>query len=132
MQFYNLARLVLRVMRPGCPPASPRRISMQTVQPNPFTRDDTMLGVCQAIGDDLGFNPTILRAAFAIPLMWNPAMAAGIYLALGVAVLISRLLVREPRVAKAPVPAMDENGEAAPQPLQADNETVAEMLAVAA
>ena len=102
---------------------------MQTVQPNPFTRDDTMLGVCQAIGDDLGFNPTILRAAFAIPLVWSPMMAAGIYLALGLAVLVSRLIVREPRQAKA---AIAEVTETAPQPLHADNETVADMLAVAA
>jgi phage shock protein C len=105
---------------------------MQTVQPNPFTRDDTMLGVCQAIGDDLGFNPTILRAAFAIPLVWSPLMAAGIYLALGAAVLVSRLVVREPRQAKAPATTIAENTEAAPQPLHADNESVADMLAVAA
>jgi phage shock protein PspC (stress-responsive transcriptional regulator) len=89
-----------------------------------------MLGVCQAIGDDLGFNPTILRAAFAIPLVWSPMIAAGIYLALGLAVLISRLLVREPRRADAPATAIEE--KAAPQPLHADNETVADILAVAA
>ena len=83
-----------------------------------------MLGVCQAIGDDLGFNPTILRAAFAIPLVWSPLMAVGIYLALGLAVLVSRLVVREPRRAKAPVSAIAENTEAAPQPLHADNEAL--------
>ena len=103
---------------------------MQTVQPNPFTRDDTMLGVCQAIGDDLGFNPTILRAAFAIPLVWSPMIAAGIYLALGLAVLVSRLVIPEPRRAKAATAEVIE--EKAPQPLHADNETVADMLAVAA
>ena len=103
---------------------------MQSVQPNPFTRDDTMLGVCQAIGDDLGFNPTILRAAFAVPVLWNPMIAVGIYLALGLAVLVSRLIVREPRRAKAiGVPAAE---AAAAQPPHADNETVADMLAVAA
>jgi phage shock protein C len=103
---------------------------MQTVQPNPFTRDDTMLGVCQAIGDDLGFNPTLLRAAFAIPLIWSPMIAVGVYVALGLAVLVSRLVVREPRPARAPAAAIEE--KAAPQPLSADNETVADMLAVAA
>jgi phage shock protein PspC (stress-responsive transcriptional regulator) len=105
---------------------------MQTVQPNPFTRDDTMLGVCQAIGDDLGFNPAILRVAFAIPLLWNPMIAVGIYLGLGAAVLVSRLVVREPRQPRAPAPAIADHAEAAPQPRQADNETVAEILAVAA
>ena len=30
----------------------------------PF-RSDTMLGVCQALGEDFGFHPNILRIAFA-------------------------------------------------------------------
>ena len=101
---------------------------MQTAQPNPLMRDDTMFGVCQAIGDDFGFNPTILRAAFAIPLVWNPLVAAGIYVALGVAVLVSRIVIREPRQPAAAAPLLT----TAPQPHHADNETVAEMLAVAA
>jgi phage shock protein C len=98
---------------------------MQTAQPNPLMRDDTMFGVCQAIGDDFGFNPTILRAAFAIPLVWNPLLAAGIYVTLAVAVLVSRIVIREPRQPQpASVPA------AAPEALTADNET--EVLAEAA
>ena len=97
---------------------------MQSADSNLLTRDDTILGVCQALGDDFGFNPLFLRIAFSLPLIWNPVVAVGAYLALGVAVMVSRLLVREPRriVAETPVEA--------PALLTADNE--AEALAVAA
>jgi len=105
---------------------------MQAAHPNPFTRDDTMLGICQAIGDDLGFNPTILRAAFAIPLVMSPMVAAGIYLSLGVAVLVSRLLVPEPRRARVSTVEPAVENKPAPAQLHAENETVADVLAVAA
>jgi phage shock protein PspC (stress-responsive transcriptional regulator) len=67
---------------------------------NPFTRDDTFFGVCQAVGEDFGFNPNWLRVAFAVPIMINPVATIGVYAGLGVVVLATRLLVREPRRAK--------------------------------
>ena len=97
----------------------------QTLPRNPFTREDTFLGVCQALGDDFRFNPIWLRLAFAAAFFWSPLAAAGAYAALGTIVLASRLIVRNPRQPR-PMPAI----EAAPQPLHADNE--AEALAVAA
>ena len=60
--------------------------------PNPFTRDDTMLGVCQAIGEDTGLNPLWLRIGFGLLLFWNIGAALAAYLALGVLVLAIRLL----------------------------------------
>lgn len=65
---------------------------MQTVQPSLIARDDTLLGVCEALGQDLGFNPLYLRAVFAALLLWNPVVVLGTYAALGAIVLGSRLL----------------------------------------
>ena len=55
-------------------------------------RDDTILGVCEALGEDFRFNPIWLRAALAAGLLWNPAAIVGIYLGLAAIVAISRLL----------------------------------------
>ena len=65
---------------------------MQKTQTNLIARDDTLLGVCQAIGDDLGFNPLWLRMALATGLLWNPTVMVAIYAGLGVVVLASRLM----------------------------------------
>jgi phage shock protein PspC (stress-responsive transcriptional regulator) len=53
-------------------------------------RNDTLLGVCQAIGDDFGFSPLLLRVPFAACLLLNPLLVVGVYLGLGVLVLASR------------------------------------------
>ena len=107
---------------------------MQALPRNPFTREDTLFGVCEALGEDFRFNPLLLRIAFGAGLFLNPALAIGGYAAAGVVVLISRLVSPNPRQPKAPAIVEAEAAaiEAAPQPLHADNESVAEMLAVAA
>jgi phage shock protein C len=53
-------------------------------------RNDTILGVCEAIGHDFGFNPNWLRVAFCAPIYWNPGLVIGAYLALGVLVAATR------------------------------------------
>jgi phage shock protein C len=55
-------------------------------------RPHTILGVCEAIGEDFGFNPTFLRVPLAAIVLYSPTYAIGIYLALGLAVLASRLI----------------------------------------
>ena len=60
-------------------------------------RDDTFLGVCQAIGEDFGFNPVFLRIAFAAPVMFFPMATLAAYLGLGAVVLLSRLLAPRPK-----------------------------------
>jgi phage shock protein PspC (stress-responsive transcriptional regulator) len=60
-------------------------------------RDDTFLGICQAIGEDFGFNPIWLRILFALPVMFVPTATVAAYLGLGVVVLISRLLAPRPK-----------------------------------
>lgn len=59
-------------------------------QTNLLLRHDTILGVCEAIGQDFGFNPNWLRIAFCAPIYWNPAVVVGVYLALGVLVAATR------------------------------------------
>ena len=53
-------------------------------------RNDTLLGVCEAIGQDFGFNPLWLRLAFIPPMFFSASLTIGAYLALGVVVAASR------------------------------------------
>ena len=66
-----------------------------TYTPLPL-RAHTILGVCEAIGEDFGFNPVLLRIPFAASVLVSPTWAIVAYLALGAIVLASRLLF--PRV----------------------------------
>lgn len=73
---------------------------------NPFMRDDTILGVCQAIGDDFGFNPMWLRIPLAVPVVFAPWYSVIAYAALGLAVLASRFLFPDRKRASADVVAL--------------------------
>jgi phage shock protein PspC (stress-responsive transcriptional regulator) len=61
-------------------------------------RSHTILGVCEAIGEDFGFNPVLLRIPFGASVLWSPMWAIVAYLVLGSLVLASRLLFRQPKV----------------------------------
>lgn len=63
---------------------------------NLFTRPDTFFGVCEAIGQDLGFNPIILRVALAVALLWHPVWVIEGYFAAGAIILALRLLMPNP------------------------------------
>lgn len=65
-------------------------------------RSHTIFGVCEAIGEDFGFNPIFLRVPLAASVLWSPMIAIGAYLALGLVVLASRLLFPEHKVVAAP------------------------------
>jgi phage shock protein C len=68
---------------------------MQDAQPRPTApQQDNLLGICHAIGTDLGFNPIYLRISLAIMLLFSPLAMMIAYGAAGVLVLASRLLVR--------------------------------------
>lgn len=88
----------------------------------PF-RSDTILGVCEALGQDFGFNPNYLRVALASLLLWNPWAVVGIYLTLGVAVALSRWIYPRTVATAAPQPA------AQPHAPAADNQAEDERLA---
>ena len=71
--------------------ASQKELNMtnQTLLP---LRHDTILGVCEAIGQDFGFNPTWLRLAFIAPIFFAPVWTVAAYLGLGVIVAATRFL----------------------------------------
>jgi phage shock protein C len=72
---------------------------MQTPQPSVFARDHTFFGVCEALGEDLGFNPVFLRIAFAIGLFLNPLAVLALYAGLGLLVAFTRFVAPNPRPA---------------------------------
>ncbi len=65
-------------------------------------RDHTILGVCEALGEDFGFNPVWIRIPLAAMVLWSPLIAIGAYFALGAVVLGSRLLFPVPESETAP------------------------------
>ena len=89
---------------------------MQALENQPALplRSHTILGVCEGIGEDFGFNPTLLRVPFAAIVLWSPMMAVGAYLGLGLVVLASRLLFPKAKPAAVDV-------EQAAQPVAANS-----------
>lgn len=77
---------------------------------NLFRRDDTLFGICESLGQDLGINPLWLRLAFLPFLFFAPLQTIGAYFLLGIGVWASNSLF--PRPAKPQVSA----SETAPQP----------------
>ena len=65
---------------------------MQNETTNLFQRRDTFFGICEAVGQDFGFNPLWLRLAFVAPLFFFPVQTFAGYFALGLVVLASRLI----------------------------------------
>lgn len=92
---------------------------MQRVGGSLWNRPDTLFGVCEGLGQDFGFNPIYLRIALAASILWDPRIAIGGYLVLGLFVAASRLLFPNPRVAEVrdatPVPAPEPQPRTAPQ-----------------
>lgn len=57
-----------------------------------FQRPDTLFGICEAIGQDFGFNPLWLRLAIVPAIFFAPVATLFAYLIAGLFVLASRLL----------------------------------------
>ncbi|MGV1683940.1 PspC domain-containing protein [Sphingopyxis sp. NJF-3] len=76
---------------------------MDSETTNLFRRRDTFFGICEAVGQDFGFNPLWLRLAFVAPLFFFPAQTFAAYFLLGGVVLASRLI--HPRKAVEPASA---------------------------
>lgn len=68
-------------------------------------RTHTLLGVCEAVGEDFGFNPLFLRVPFSMAVLFSPAIAVGAYLVLGLIVAASRLIFPNPKNVEAPAQA---------------------------
>jgi phage shock protein PspC (stress-responsive transcriptional regulator) len=89
---------------------------------NTFWRHDTFFGVCEAIGQDFGFNANWLRIAFAVALLFSPKIVLMVYFGLGAVVLASRLLFPMRHAVRADasaVRAASNDGELAALPLAA-------------
>ena len=65
---------------------------METAKPNLFTRDDTFLGICQGLGEDLRVNPDLFRVAIIPALFFFPLQTLAAYFGAGVVVFLSRLI----------------------------------------
>lgn len=89
--------------------AAPPAADAEQLRPLPL-RSDTFLGVCEAIGQDLGFNPNWLRVLFGSLLLWNPVAVVATYLGLGAVVALSRWLF--PPVTAKPAPKLVSENEA--------------------
>jgi phage shock protein PspC (stress-responsive transcriptional regulator) len=122
----NLARPVLRVAHSGETQAAiAKEPKMRLPKPTLLTRDDTLLGVCQALGHDFGFNPFFLRALLGVLLLWNPVAIVGGYLGAAIILGVIRWIYPDP-VQAAPAEAAPAAAQAAelvlepqPQPLAA-------------
>lgn len=74
-------------------------------------RDDTLLGVCFALGEDFGFNPLYLRVPLGAIVLWSLPLALAAYAALGVMVAVSRWIAPDPAPAEAPAANDSDSGE---------------------
>lgn len=91
---------------------------MQTSQPSVFARDHTILGICEALGEDFGFNPVFLRIPLAVCLLLNPWAVVATYAGLGLLVAFTRFVAPNPRKpAQADAaPAAEQRAEAQAEP----------------
>lgn len=91
---------------------------------NLFTRHDTLLGICEGLGQDFGINSNLFRIAFAGVLFFNPVAAIAAYLGIGLLVFATRMLLPARRAAKAvEMPATVEERTAAAPVSHNDTET---------
>ena len=76
-------------------------------------RNDTILGVCEAIGQDFGFHPNWLRVALAVMVYFAPVAVIGSYFALGLVVAASRWFAPDEILPESPVDNRSESNELA-------------------
>lgn len=72
---------------------------------------DMFFGVFQSVGEDLGFDPFYLRAAFLAGLLLSPVAMTAAYAALGAVVALSRWLFPTPRPSDAGVAPVEQRRE---------------------
>jgi phage shock protein C len=75
-----------------------------------LTRDDTLLGVCEGLGEDLGFNPLLLRLALTVTLFFFPLYTILGYLGAGALVALTRWIAPVPTARIADVPQAEITG----------------------
>ena len=65
-------------------------------------RNDTILGVCEALGQEFGVNANWFRFAFIAPLFFQPMLTIAVYFAVGAIIATTRWFL--PRVTAQPAP----------------------------
>ena len=75
---------------------------MPAANNNLLFRNDTVLGVCEAIGQDFGFHPNWLRITLASLFYFFPAAVIGSYVGLGIVVAFTRYIAPDKVEADAP------------------------------
>jgi phage shock protein C len=98
---------------------------MQTSPTPVWARDHTLFGVCEALGEDFGFNPIFLRVPLAVCLLLNPLAVFATYAGLGLLVALSRF------AAPNPSPARTEQPLAGQEPLRAGDNDESDMAIAA-
>ena len=99
---------------------------MHASKPPVFARHDTFFGVCEALGQDLGFNANYLRIGFAVAILPAPVAVISVYVVLGILVALSRWLFP---VRRANVQAAEPSSIAQPARLEGDNDQAEMRLA---
>lgn len=89
---------------------------------------DNLLGICNALGEDFGFNPLWLRLALGAAFVIQPVGVVVTYLALGLVVLVSRIAFPNPRAAQH----VAKETPSAEQPVLVANEAEQQVFAQAA
>jgi phage shock protein C len=93
---------------------------MQNVQSSLIARSDTLFGVCEALGEDIGISANWFRLAFAAVVIFNLEAALIAYAGVGVLVAISRYAFPHPRAKIEAATLADAEPTAAPvQPARA-------------
>ena len=87
---------------------------MSTGNTNLLLRNDTVLGVCEAIGQDFGFHPNWLRLTLASLFYFAPAAVIGTYVGLGLVVAFTRWVAPD---REEQVPQLNTMVEASEEPL---------------
>ena len=104
---------------------------MQTAQPSVFARDHTILGVCEALGEDLGFNPVLLRVPLAVSLLLSPLAVVVTYAGLAMLVAFTRLVAPNPRMTAASEGDSATASASAPAPAPVEVQAAPEMALAA-
>ena len=73
----------------------------QTIAHQPEFEDtghpDSLFGICQSVGDHVGFNPLYLRLSLFVLMLFNPIAMACTYAGLGMVVGLSHLIFPKPQ-----------------------------------
>jgi phage shock protein C len=92
--FHKLARVMLCcTYRQANGPPYEGIFKMTAASPTFLGRSDTFFGVCEALGQDLGFNANWLRIALGVGVLFAPVAVIATYAVLAAAVMVSRIVV---------------------------------------